>query len=206
MSLWRKMARSCSRRADAVDHGSVVALVREDHAALEHASEHAQAGLVGDESRSEHQRRLLAVQIGELILQLAHEQMRACDVARPARADAMFGEGLARSPDDRRVLAHAKVVVGTPIDHDAGAAVGEPHVRRSGRRSLQLDEAAVPALDAEHIEPLVETAQCGRDRGVPAPCVWRRDAHADQNNPNPKTWPYCDNNKKEISKTLVRRD
>ena len=167
--------------ADAIDHGRVVALVREDHAALEQASEHAQAGLVGDEARGEHQGRLLGVQIGELVLELTHEQMRARDVARPARAHAMLGERPARCLDHGRVLAHAEVVVRAPVDHHPGAAVGEPHVGRARSGALELDESAVAALLAKHVEPLVETAQHGRDRGVPgAPCArWRRETHVD---------------------------
>ena len=170
----------CSRRADAVDHRGVVALVREDHAALEQTAEHAQRGVVGDEARREHERGFLAVQVGELVLELAHEQVRAGDVARPARADTVLGERLARRLHDRRVLAHAEVVVGAPVDHHARAAVGEPHVRGARGRSLELDEAPVAALFAQRVEPLVKTAQRSRDGRVPGARRghWRRNTHA----------------------------
>jgi len=63
------------------------------------------------------------VQVGELILQFANEHVRAGDVARTARADAVLGERVGRSLDDRRMQAHAEVVVGAPVDDDAAAAV-----------------------------------------------------------------------------------
>ena len=151
-SLWRKIGALGARGADAVDHRGVVALVGEDHAALEQAPERAQAGLVGDEARREHERRLLAVEVGELVLELAHEHVRAGDVARPARADAVLGERARGRLDDGRVQAHAEVVVRAPVDDDAAAAVGEPHVRRAGRRALELDEAPVAALLAQRVE------------------------------------------------------
>ena len=42
------------------------------------------------------------------------------------------------------------------------AAVAEPHVRRTGRRSLEVDEAPVPALAAERVETVLERVQGGR--------------------------------------------
>ena len=155
------------RGADAVDHRGVVALVGEDHAALEQAPERAQAGLVGDEARREHERRLLGVQVGELVLQLAHEHVRAGDVARPARADAVLGERPRGGLDDRRVQAHAEVVVGAPVDDDAAAAVGDAHVRGAGRGALELDEVPVAALLAQRVEPLLERSRAAASAGCP---------------------------------------
>ena len=167
------------RGADAVDHRGVVALVREDHAALEQASECAQAGLVGDEARREHERGLLAVQVGELVLQLAHERLRAGDVARPARADAMLGERPRGRLDDGRVQAHAEVVVRAPVDGNTAAAVCDAHVRRAGRGALELDEPAVAALLAQRVEPALEGIQSSRERGMSVThgTRWRRRAH-----------------------------
>ena len=119
---------------------------------VEQASERTQAGLVGDEARREHERGLLGVQVGELVLELAHEHVRARDVARPARADAVLGERPRGRLDDVRMQAHAEVVVGAPVHDDAAAAVGEPHERRAGRGALQLDEVPVAALLAQRVE------------------------------------------------------
>ena len=179
-----------ARRADAVDHRGVVALVGEDDAAVEQASERAQAGLVGDEARREHERRLLAVQVGELVLELAHEQVRAGDVARPARADAMLGERARGRLDDGRVQAHAEVVVGAPVDDDTVAAVGEPYVRRVRRRALELDEAAIATFLAQGVEALLERLESRRERGMTGAhgARWRRGAHG-STIPTGRGWP-----------------
>jgi hypothetical protein len=167
------------RRADAVDHRCVVALVGEDHAALEQAAERAQAGLVGDEPGGEDERGLLAVQVGELVLELAHEHVRAGDVAGAAGADAVLGERLRGGIDDGGVEAHAEVVVRAPVDDDAPAAVGDAHVGRARRGPLELDEAAVAAFLAQRVEPLLERLQggcVGRVCGANG-ARWRRCAH-----------------------------
>ena len=178
-SLCRKIGALGARGADAVDHRGVVALVGEDHAALEQAAERAQAGLVGDEARREDERGFLGVQVGELVLELAHEHVRAGDVARPARADAVLGERPRGRLDDVGVQAHAEVVVGAPVDDDAAAAVGEPHERRAGRGAFQLDEVPVAALFAQRVEALLERLESGRERGMSAAhgARWRRHAH-----------------------------
>ena len=120
-----------------------------------------------------------AVQVGELVLELAHEHVRAGDVARPARADAVLGERPRGRLDDVGVQAHAEVVVGAPVDDDAAAAVGEPHERRAGRGALQLDEVPVAALLAQRVEALLERLESGRERGMSAAhgARWRRHAH-----------------------------
>ena len=146
-----------ARGADAVDHRRVVALVGEDHAAVEQAAERAQAGVVGDEARREHERGFLR-SAGRRARPRARARA-ACEPAMlrvppeptPCSASAWRGR-----LDDRRVQAHAEVVVGAPVDDDAAAAVGEPHVGRAGRGALELDEAPVAALFAQRVEPLVE--------------------------------------------------
>ena len=153
-----------ARGADAIDHRGVVALVREDDAVVEQAAERAQAGLVGDEARREDERRLLGVEVGELALELADEQVRAGDVARAARADAVLGERRGDGADDRGVLAHAEVVVGAPVDDDAArcrrraARSGAP-----GAGALELDEVPVASLVAQRVESLLECVQGGRE-------------------------------------------
>ena len=166
--------------ADAVDHRRVVALVRQDHAALEQAAERAQAGLVGDEAGGEDERRLLRVEVGELVLQLADDDVRARDVARPARTDAVLGERLGGGRDDRRMQAHAEVVVRAPVDDDAPRAVGQTHERRPGGRALEIDEMPVAALLAKGVEAVLERFQGGRERRMRGAhgARWRRRSHS----------------------------
>ena len=168
-----------ARGADAVDHRRVVALVGEDHAAFKQAAERAQAGLVGDEAGGEDERRLLGMQIGELGLQFPHEHVRACDVARPARADAVLGECPRRGGDHLRVQAHAEVVVRAPVHDDAARAVGEPHERRTECGALEIDEVPVAALCAQLLQALLECVQGGRERRMSGAhgARWRRCAH-----------------------------
>ena len=73
-----------------------------------------QRGVVGDVGRGEQQRRLLAVQVGKLGLELDVVVRGARDVARAARAGAGRIERLVHGGEHGGMLAHAKVVVGAP--------------------------------------------------------------------------------------------
>ena len=73
-----------------------------------------QRRVVGDVGRGEQQRRFLAVQVGELGLELDVIVRGAGDVARAARAGADRVDRLVHGGDHGRVLAHAEVVVGAP--------------------------------------------------------------------------------------------
>ena len=84
-----------------------------------------QRRLVGDVGRGEQQRRFLAVQVGELALQLDVVVRGAGDVARAARAGADGVDRLVHGGDHGRVLAHAEIVVRAPDGDVAGATLGE---------------------------------------------------------------------------------
>ena len=110
-----------ARLADALDHRVVVVGVRQDQAVRHQLGDGGDAGLVRDVARGEHQRRLLAVQVGEFALELDQRMIGAGDVAGAARAGSHPGRGLDHGADHLRMLAHAEIVVGAP-DHDLARA------------------------------------------------------------------------------------
>ena len=134
--------------ADAGDHGGVVLLVREDDAAGQQLLQGGERGVVGDIGRGEEQRRGLAVQVGQLGLQLDMVVRGAGDVARAARAGAGGVERRVHGGEHGGVLAHAEIVVGAPHGDGLGAAGREV----AGGREL----AAIAADVGEHpVAPLV---------------------------------------------------
>ncbi len=70
--------------ADAGDHGGVVQLVGEHDQAGQHLLQRRQGRLIGDVAGGEEKRRLLAVQVGQLALELDVVVRGAGDVARAA--------------------------------------------------------------------------------------------------------------------------
>ncbi len=119
------------------------------------------------------------MEVGELALELADEQVRAGDVARAARADAVLGERRGGGGDDLGVLAHSEVVVRAPVDDDAARAVGEPHERRARGRALEIDEVPVAAFVAQPVEALLECVQGGCECRVSGAhgAGWREWSH-----------------------------
>ena len=124
------------RLAHALDHRIVIQRVRQDQAVRHQSGQRGDAGLVGDVAGREHQRRFLAVQVGELALKLDQGMIVAGDVAGAAGAGSHPRRGLDHGADHLRVLAHAEVVVRAP-DHDIlrplrrmpnriGKAAGDP--------------------------------------------------------------------------------
>ena len=103
--------------ADALDHRGVVQLVGEDDQARHESLQGRQRRLVGDIARGEQQRRFLAVQVGELGLELDVVVGGAGDVARAAGAGADLVDRLVHGVEHDRVLAHAEIVVGAPDRH-----------------------------------------------------------------------------------------
>ena len=103
--------------ADALDHRIVVEGVGQDEAAGHQLGDGGDAGLVRHIARGEDQRRFLAVQVGELALELDQRMVGAGDVAGAAGAGAHARGGVHHGADDARVLRHAEIVVGAP-DHD----------------------------------------------------------------------------------------
>ena len=93
--------------------------------------ERRQRRVVGHVGGREEQRRLLAVQVGELGLELDVIVGGAGDVARAARAGADGVDRLVHGGEHGRVLAHAEIVVGAP-DGDRMSALG-PEVLGGGK-------------------------------------------------------------------------
>ena len=83
--------------AHALDHRVVVELVRQDQAVRHQRGDGRDAGEIGDPARGEDERRLLAVQIGELRLELDDAMVGAGDVAGAARANSVPAHGVRRS-------------------------------------------------------------------------------------------------------------
>jgi hypothetical protein len=133
--------------ANAFDHGIVVERVRQNQAIRNQLGDGGDAGLVRDVARGEQQRRLLAVQIGQFLLELHQRMMGAGDVAGAAGAGADPGGGLDHGADHLRMLPHAEIVVGAP-DHDIARPLrGMPHrMRKPARNSLEIGEDAVAPL------------------------------------------------------------
>ena len=103
-----------ARAPDALDHRIVVERVGEDEAIRQQAGDGRDAGEIGDPARGEDERRLLAVQIGELALQHDDRMMGAGNVAGAAGAGAVGARRLDARLDDVGVDAHAEIVVRAP--------------------------------------------------------------------------------------------
>ena len=78
---------------NALDHRIMVEGVGQDQAIGNELGDGRDAGLVGDIARGEDQRRLLAVEIGELRLEFDQRMIGAGDVARAAGPGAKPGGG-----------------------------------------------------------------------------------------------------------------
>ena len=87
--------------AHALDHRGVVERVGQDQAVRQQLGDRRDRRLVGDEAGREDERRFLAVQVGELGLELDQRVVGAGNVARAAGADAHACRGLASSPRSR---------------------------------------------------------------------------------------------------------
>ena len=105
-----------ARAPHALDHRGVVQLVRQDEAVGQELADGRDRRLVGDEARSEDESRFLAVQIGELLLQLDQRMVVAGNVARAAGAGTHLAGRLLECGDDVGVLAHAEIIANTRRD------------------------------------------------------------------------------------------
>ena len=147
MSLWRQICFS----TPAWRTPSIIELwfqrVRQDQAVRQQLGDGRNAGLVRHVARGEHQRRLLAVQVGKLGLQFNQRMIGAGDIARAARARAHARRGLDHRADHLRVLPHAEIVVGAP-DHDVPLALRRmpERVREPAGDALEIGEHAVAPL------------------------------------------------------------
>ena len=141
--------------ADAGDHGGVVLGVREDDEPRQQLAQGRQRGVVGDVGGGEQQRRLLAVQIGQLGLELDVIVGGAGDVARAAGARAGRVDRLVHGGEHGRMLAHAEVVVGAPDGDRPGAAA---HIVAGGGKTAAIapdvGEHPVAAFILERLQRL----------------------------------------------------
>ncbi len=137
-----------ARRAHAGDHGGVVEGVGEHDHAGQDVGEHRKGRLVRDVARGEQQRAFLAVQLGELALEVGMVPGRARDVARAARARAGLVERGVHRVEHELALAHAEVVVRAPHDDVAHRAVGGAPFGAGelAAAAAQLGEHPVPVL------------------------------------------------------------
>ena len=103
--------------------------------------------MVGHVARSEYERRLLAVQLRKLSLQLHQGPIRTRNVACSASAGPHRARGGAHRFDYLRMLAHGEIIVRAP-DHDiplAARAVPE-RMGELSHLALQVSEDAIAAL------------------------------------------------------------
>ena len=143
--------------ADAFDHRGVILLVGEDHQPRHESLQGGKGRIVGDIGAREQQRRFLAVQIGELGLELDMIVSRSGDIARAARARADLLDRLMHGVPHDRVLAHAEIIVGAPHRHLAGAAFGEMIGGGVGpAAALQIGEDAVAAFAMQDFQMLTK--------------------------------------------------
>ena len=100
--------------ADALDHRRVVLLVREDDAAGEQLDERRERRVVGDVGGGEEKGRLLAVEVGELGLELDMIVGRPRDIARAAGAGPDGVDRRVHGSDHLGMLTHAEIIVRAP--------------------------------------------------------------------------------------------
>ncbi len=141
----------------ALDHRIVVERIRQDEAVRHHPSDGGNAGLVGDVTRTENERSLLAVQIGELVLKPDQRMRGAGDVAGAPSAGPHPGCRLDHGANDFRMLSHAEVIVGTP-DHDFLRALGRmpDRMREASGNALEIGKYPVAPLVVQSPERVSE--------------------------------------------------
>ena len=134
--------------AHALDHRGVVQRVGIDDQPGEQFGQRAQGRVIGDIGRGEQQRRFLAVQIGQLGLQLLVIHRGAGDVAGAAGACAGCVDGVMHRVQHNRVLAHAQIVVAAPHGDVLLGAVGTgpDRMREMALLAFDVDEGPVTAL------------------------------------------------------------
>ena len=138
----------CSRPADPFDHRIMVERVREDRAARHELAQRAECGKVGNPSRCEDQRCVLAVKVGELGFKLDMLSVGPGDIPRPSRSGSRQIDGTVHGRQYVRMLAHAEIVIAAP-DSDA-ATLAIRTMPQGGwelpRYPLEFDEGPIPAI------------------------------------------------------------
>ena len=120
---------------------------------LEHAA-------VGVETGGEDDRVVLAEVLGDRLLELAMERLRAADEAHRGHAEAEFIHRALRRRDDLGVVGEAEVIVGAEIDGLALAfrpGDADPSALRSGQQALAFREA-------RRLDVVEGRAEVGRER------------------------------------------
>ena len=164
--------------AHALDHRGVVELVGEDHAVGQQPRDGRDRRLVGNEPRGEHQRRFLAMEVGERPLELDQRPVGARDIARAAGADAELAGRLLHRGDHFGMLAHAEIVVRAP-DGDLARIVGRvaKTPRETARNALEIGKHAVALLLPQRIDRVFEYAAIVHVVPMP-PADWTHAAPA----------------------------
>src|SRR5512132_1016252 len=133
-----------------LDHRIVVQRIGEDEAVRHQLGDGRDAGFVGHVTRSEDEGRLLAMEIGELALEIDERMIGAGDVARAAGTRAHAGRGFDHRPDHFGMLAHAEIVVGAPHDHVARSLRGVPdRARKAAGKPFEIGKDTVAAFVPE---------------------------------------------------------
>ena len=139
-----------ARALHPLDHRIVVQGVGEDQAIGQKARDGRNRREIGNPARGEGERRLLAMQVGELGLELDDRIVRARDVAGSAGPGAMGARRADRGFDHLGVAAHAEIVVGAPDGHFARAILlargAPPRHREAARVALEIGEGAIAPL------------------------------------------------------------
>ena len=146
-----------ARAADALDHRGVVELVGQQKAVGQQARNGRDCRFVGNETGGEDERSILAVQVGELQLELDQRMVGAGNVAGAAGARAHPPRGVLHGADHRGVLAHAEIVVRAPDGDFLGMAVGAPDRPRKGTgNSFEICEHPIAALGMHLVDGFLE--------------------------------------------------
>src|SRR6185503_14363134 len=133
-------------------------------------AERRQGGFVRDVARREEQRAFLAMKAGELGLELGVIMGVSADVAGAAGSRADFVKRFLHRLDDRRMLAHAEIIVRAPDGDRLGAVAAK--AARVGEAALgpqDIDEHAIAALivkasDRGSENAVVVQGACSRPR------------------------------------------
>jgi hypothetical protein len=143
--------------AHALDHRVVIERIGKDQAVRHQLGERGDTGLIGDIARGEDQRGFLAVQVGELALELDQRMIVAGDVAGAAGAGSHPRRRLDHGADHFGVLPHAEIVVRAP-DHDVLRPLRRmpDGVRKAAGNALEVGKDPVTALAMQPPERIGE--------------------------------------------------
>ena len=147
----------------AFDHRGMVQRVGIDDQARKQLGQGGQRRVIGDIGRGKDQRRLFAMQIGQLGLQPLVIDRGARDIARAARTCAGGLQRLVHRGQNLGVLAHAQIVIAAP-DGDIGlGAIGfAPDCMRIVTLTpLDVDEGAVTPLFVQTVQSAVQSSIIG---------------------------------------------